>query len=75
MPPQTTRSGMSVEDVRKLPVSFSLDTANRALCLGRTSGYDMAKRGEYPVPLLRLGAQYRVRRADLLTLLGISERA
>lgn len=73
MPPRTTRSGMSVEDVRRLPVSFSLDISNRALNLGRTKGYDLVKRGEYPVRVLRLGNAYRVTRADLLTLLGIAE--
>ncbi|MBV8542555.1 MAG: hypothetical protein JO063_10060 [Pseudonocardiales bacterium] len=31
----------------------------------------MARAGEFPVPVLRLGASYRVRTADLLTLLGI----
>lgn len=75
MPPQTTRSGMSVEDVRRLPVAFELDAANRAFGIGRTTGYALAKRGEYPVPVLRLGNAYRVRRADVLTLLGIAENA
>lgn len=64
---------MTAAELRALPVAFDLGTANRALCLSRTTGYDMAKRGEYPVPLLRLGTQYRARRADLLTLLGVAE--
>jgi len=75
MPPKSNRSGMSAEDARRLPVSFGLDTANRALSLGRAKGYDLAKRGEYPVRVLRIGSAYRVTRADLLTLLGIADTA
>ena len=66
---------MTVAEIRALPVAFDLTTANKALCLSRTTGYAMAQNGEYPVPLLRLGVQYRARRADLLTLLGIAEQA
>jgi hypothetical protein len=65
--------GMSQAELLALPVSFPLDTSNRALHLGRTTGYDLAKRGEYPVRVLRLGNAYRVTRADLLRYLGVSE--
>ncbi|MFG2640806.1 hypothetical protein ACGFYP_07490 [Streptomyces sp. NPDC048370] len=75
MRPQTSRAGMSAEDARRLPVSFGLDTANRALSLGRAKGYDLAKRGEYPIRVLRIGNAYRVTRADLLSLLGIADTA
>ncbi len=67
--------GMSQAELLALPVSFPLDTSNRALHLGRTTGYDLAKRGEYPVRVLRLGNAYRVTRADLLRYLGVSEPA
>ncbi|WP_425443933.1 hypothetical protein [Streptomyces aidingensis] len=43
--------------------------------MGRTKTYELAQRGEFPVPLLRLGNTYRVRRADLLTLLGIEQHS
>lgn len=66
---------MTADELRKLPAAVDLPTAARALNLGRTSAYAMARQGDFPVPLLRLGAQYRARRADLLTLLGIAERA
>jgi predicted DNA-binding transcriptional regulator AlpA len=67
--------GMSHAEMLALPVAVDLPTAARALNLGRTRAYDLAKRGEFPVPLLRLGVQYRARRADLLALLGIEQPA
>lgn len=39
--------------------------------IGRSIGYGLAKQGEYPVKVLRLGNAYRVVTADLLKLLGI----
>ncbi|MFF8533767.1 helix-turn-helix domain-containing protein [Streptomyces sp. NPDC015532] len=66
---------MSHAEMLALPVAVDLPTAARALNLGRTCAYDLAKRGEFPVPLLRLGVQYRARRADLLELLGIEQPA
>jgi len=64
---------MTQTELLSLPVSFPLETANRALSLGRTTGYDLAKRGQYPVPVLRFGNAYRVTRADLLRVLGIQD--
>ncbi|MDT3395614.1 hypothetical protein RKE29_02930 [Streptomyces sp. B1866] len=63
--------GMTHGELEALPVTFPLDVANRALAIGRTYGYDLAKRGEYPVRVLRLGRQYRVTRYDLLRYLGL----
>ncbi|MGW2539456.1 integrase [Kitasatospora sp. NPDC001574] len=62
---------MQLSELLSLPVAVNLDTANRALNLGRTKGFTLAKQGAYPVPLLRIGKEYRVRRADLLRVLGV----
>lgn len=62
---------MTHGELMALPVAVPLETANRALGLGRTNGYDMAKRNVYPVRVLRLGRQYRVTRYDLLRYLGV----
>ncbi|MEU0061733.1 hypothetical protein ABZ085_00035 [Streptomyces albidoflavus] len=64
--------GMSREELLALPVAVDLDTGNRALGLGRSKGYELAKRGEYPCKVLRLGNAYRVVTADLLELLGLA---
>jgi excisionase family DNA binding protein len=42
------------------------------LGVGRSTAYSLARRGEFPVRLLRVGTKYRVSRADLLTYLGES---
>jgi hypothetical protein len=68
----TTR-GMTVREVLALPVAISLDDANRALSIGRSNGYAMARTGDYPLPVLRLGRAYRCKRSDLLTYLGITD--
>ncbi|MFE7839478.1 MULTISPECIES: hypothetical protein [Streptomyces] len=65
-------TGMSREELLALPVSVDLETGNRALGLGRSKGYELAKRGEYPCKVLRLGNAYRVVTADLLELLGLA---
>ncbi len=64
--------GMSREQLLALPVAVDLDTGNRALGLGRSKGYEMAKRGQYPCKVLRFGNAYRVVTADLLNLLGLA---
>lgn len=68
---RTAERGMQLAELLALPVAFDLDTSNRALQLGRTKGFDLAKRGEYPIRILRVGRTYRVTRADLLRALGI----
>ena len=45
--------------VMALPPTVSLQTANRILSLGRSTGYGLAKRGEYPCRVLKLGNAYR----------------
>lgn len=66
---------LSTSDVLALPAAVDLVTAGLALGISRTTAYDLAKRGEFPVPLLRLGKQYRARRVDLLELLGVEQSA
>ncbi|MFF8038570.1 MULTISPECIES: hypothetical protein [Streptomyces] len=64
--------GMSREEMLALPAAVDLETGNRALGLGRSKGYELAKRGQYPCKVLRLGNTYRVVTADLLELLGLA---
>jgi hypothetical protein len=66
--------GLTGEELLDLPAVIDLDTANRALQIGRSTGYGLAKHGRYPVKVLRLGNAYRVVTADLLKLLGLERR-
>lgn len=65
-------TGMAKEELLALPAAVDLETANRALGLGRSKGYELAKRGQYPCRTLRLGNSYRVVTAELQALLGLA---
>ncbi len=64
-------SGLTREELLALPAAIDLVTAARALGLGRTLAHDLARRGEFPVPVLRAGRLYRVATARVLELLAI----
>jgi hypothetical protein len=64
--------GMAKDELLSLPAAVDLETANRALGLGRSKGYELAKRGQYPCRVLRLGNSYRVVTAELQSLLGLA---
>lgn len=61
--------------VMALPPTVSLQTANGILSLGRSTGYALARRGEYPCKVLKLGNTYRVVTADLQRLLALDDSA
>lgn len=67
-----TRSAtpVCVPDPRVRPV-LHLDEANAILEIGKEAGYVLARAGRYPVPVLRIGRQYRVPSAPLVALLGL----
>ncbi len=52
--------------------TIALPLANTALGISRAHGYALAKRGQYPVKVLKLGSSYRVITADLMNVLGIT---
>jgi excisionase family DNA binding protein len=67
--------GMSRAELLALPVTVDIGTAARALGLGRSTGYELARRGKFPCRILRLGSSYRVPTAELLRVLGIAQDA
>ncbi len=62
----------TAEEVIALGVRTDLVTAASVLGIGRTVAHELARRGTFPVPVLRLGARYVVPVAPLLALLGLS---
>lgn len=62
---------MPREEFMRLPPVIDLETAGRALGIGRTKAYELAQRDEFPVKILKVGTGYRVITADLYRLLGI----
>lgn len=67
--------GLSREELLALPAAVDLVTAGRAFSIGRTLSYELHQRGEFPVPVLRLGNAFRVRSGDILAALGITPTA
>jgi hypothetical protein len=61
---------MSLAELGELPAVIDLVTAGRALGLGRTKSYELARSGHFPCRILRVGNTYRVPTPELLTLLG-----
>lgn len=64
-------AGMTLAEVLALPVSFGIVTAGKAHGFGRTKSHALARHGEFPCPVRKVGSTYRVTRADLLRSLGI----
>ena len=69
-----TFSTLNRDELLQLPAMVDLATAARALGVGRTKAYELAKSGAFPCPVLRIGTTYRVRTADLLRLVGIERQ-
>ncbi len=63
--------GLSLAEVSALPAVTDLVTAGRALGLGRTKAYQLARAGQFPCPIIRAGKTYLVPVAGLLDLLGL----
>jgi hypothetical protein len=53
------------------PPTLDLPVAGRLLGIGERNSYEFARRGEFPVPVLRIGGQWRVPSRPLLRLLGL----
>lgn len=65
---------MTKTELLALPVAIDLTTAARAFGIGRATAYDLARRGDFPVPVQRVGRQLRVTRTDLLAALNVDEQ-
>lgn len=64
---------LTIDEVLELPVSVDLETAGQCFGIGRTKAHELARNGEFPCKVLRLGVKYRVTRAELLRVLGIED--
>lgn len=53
--------------------TISVPEAGDVLGLGRNKAYELARQGEFPVRVLKIGSRYRVSQADLERYLGIND--
>jgi excisionase family DNA binding protein len=65
---------MTREELATLPITTTIETAARALGLGRTRAYELARQGRFPCKVIRIGTSYRVVTADLRDLLAVHDR-
>ena len=67
----SSRNAWPPERLRTLGPTTDLTTAAEILGISRSAAYKLARRGAFPVPLLRVGAIYRVPTAPLLAALHL----
>ena len=65
----------SAEEIRALGVRTDLETAASVFGLGKTKAYELARSGNFPSPVLRIGNKYVVLVTPMLRALGIEDAA
>ena len=66
-----SKDGLTRAELLALPVTVDVPTAARALGLGRSTAYELARRDKFPCRVLRVGSSYRIPTADLMRVLCI----
>jgi hypothetical protein len=68
---------MTPVSIAQLRITATVDlmTAAAALGLGRTRAYELARRGQFPCRVIRIGDTYRIPTPGLLELLGVTPEA
>ncbi len=66
---------MTVTELEALPVAVDIETAGRCFGIGRTTAHELARAGEFPCRVLRVGVKYRVPRSAIFEALGIDPAA
>lgn len=59
----------TLDEIRSWPATVSMPTACSALGIGKSCGYDAARRGEFPARVIKVGGRVRVCTASLLQVL------
>lgn len=62
---------MSREELLALPVTVDVVTAGRPFGISRAHAYELARLGEFPVRVMRIGHRYRVVTQELIDALGV----
>lgn len=70
-----TRATWTVDAVRALGTTTDIVTVAAVLGIGRTSAYQLARDGEFPVPVTRVGRRFIVGVPHLLRAIGAAETA
>lgn len=66
-----TADGWTPARIRALGPVTDVPTAAAIFGIGRSAAYELVQRGAFPVPVLRIGARYRVPVAAILAVLHL----
>lgn len=69
----TTAAPLTPAQAAALPAMPSALEAFAALNIGETLGYQLIREGQFPIEVIRFGRAFRVRKAELLAYLGLTE--
>jgi hypothetical protein len=72
-PPDDSPAVWTIDAVRGLGATIDVATAGAILGIGRSKSYELAKSGDFPVRLLRIGRRYLVPTPAILDILGIDK--
>ncbi|GAA1353757.1 DNA-binding protein [Streptomyces beijiangensis] len=70
-----TASRMTLQELLALPLTVSVETAARALGIGKSKAYELLRRDEFPVRTLKLGEVVKVPTGALWEVLGVAPAA
>jgi hypothetical protein len=68
--PTVAKTIWTPEAIRQLGMTTDVATAGAILGIGRSKAYELAKTGEFPVAIMRIGRRYLVPTSAILGLLG-----
>jgi len=69
----TPSTAWSIDAVRALGTTTDIVTAGAVLGIGRTTAYQLARHGQFPVPVTRVGRRYIVGVPHLLRAIGAEQ--
>lgn len=74
-PPADPPPTWTAERIRALGVTTDVVTAGQILGVSRNSAYALARRGAFPLPVIKAGTQYRVPVSAILAALAEPDSA
>lgn len=64
---------LTIKEILALPASVDVPTAARCFNISESKARELARRGEFPCPVLKVDRKWKVPTAGILRALGIGE--
>lgn len=72
--PQHAKAAATLDEIRRWPAQVDIRTAASAIGVSASYLYELVKRGESPVRVIKVGSRFRVPTAAIIALLDSSAR-